>query len=308
MLTGRNPDIYRNDPDKCQCLGPGFCLRHCVTKNSNEYRKCRFSEEHRISMDFDVYGEKFSLVPKEIIPSIQIATTKLKSFTPNIDLSDSKIFILGQKNAPEMSDNMEYFNLESEDYGKYKKYAIPDLAEARFYFSKKAIPKTKVFGSLTASWDKKFSGKNKLSNFYKWKGVEYLPRVTLCAHRAIFSPYTDNPYFAEFLENRNLNHPVGFGIWANQIVCSGELFLELTLFMREALIDLLDLYHKKDILSGNKDIKYYQKIFANRIIALFAEEISARWFASKKDLIILSCEQINTNWYKDWELPSTYWA
>jgi hypothetical protein len=304
-----NTNLSGNDLDKCQCDKPGFCIRHCIEKNSSEYRKCRFSQDVRTSLDFPIYGDRFSNVPLPIRGSIQNSIAKLKTLKKSDSLVPTTIFVVGHSACiPEMDTCMEYFNLEEEDYGEFSKYATPDLAEARFYFSSKALPKTEAFGSLTASWNKKFSGQNRLESFQSWEASRYLPNVVLCAHRGIFHPYIDNEYFRGFLEDRGLNTPVGLGVWANQIVCSGELFTELTLFMRKALVDLVKLNAKHDILRGNLDPKYYQKTFSNRVIALFAEEISARWFASKKDLIIISCEKIKPSWYGDWSLPSSYRA
>ena len=304
---------------KCECVFSDFCERHVKEKTVHEYRRCQSSDYYRRQEDIGTYGFSLDYIfideVDNLVKNIQSNLKRAYVLKKNIDeeykvdkaqSSNTKLYVLGHSQTKlDSLPELEYtqkINLEQIDYGKYSKYAIPELCENRFYFYDFECPET--VGTVTASWREKYVIPNvQIENFFDWEESKVLfsnpdENIVLCAFSAHLQKYQNkNKYFEDLLYDLGLQDLRNVGVWANQIICKREIFQELKEFMIEAIIKLLDLHKKCDLFSGPQHPKFNLVRYNNRGLGLLAEEISARWFCSREDITTIEVQKINSSWY-----------
>ena len=303
---------------ECECIFSDFCERHVEPKTIHEYRRCKSSDFYRRQKDIMTYGftlDNLSTEEGVFVKNIQSNLKRAYVLKKNIDeeykvdkaqSSNTKLYVLGHSQAkldslPEL-EHTQKINLEQIDYGKYSKYAIPELCENRFYFYDFECPET--VGTVTSSWREKYVIPNvQIENFFDWEESKVLfsnpdENIVLCAFYAHLQKYENqNKYFEDLLYDLELQDLRNTGVWANQIICKREIFQELKEFMIEAIIKLLDLHKKCDLFSGPQHSKFNLVRYNNRGLGLLAEEISARWFCNREDVTLIEVQKINPSWY-----------
>ena len=304
---------------ECECILNNFCERHITQKNIHEHRRCQYSDFYRRQKDVEIYGFELDNNPTDdignFVKNIQTNLKRIYGLRQNLnkeytisqdDLSNTKLYVLGHSQAKlDSLPELEYtqkINLETLDYGKYSKYAVPQLCENRFYFYDCKYPE--IVGTVTASWREKYIVPHvQIENFFDWEETKILfsnldKKIVLCAFYANLQKYENqNKYFEDFLHDLGLQNLRNLGLWANQIICKREIFKELKEFMVEAIIKLLDLNKKHNLFEGPQHPKFKLARYNNRGLGLLAEEISARWFCSREDITMVEVQKIDPNWY-----------
>lgn len=306
----------------CECYSYGFCDRHMMNKSISEYKRCLSDLDYRRCLDISYYGSLLGETPsehEEFIKRISILISKIEPVSDTSRfLDNTNIFILGhlQSDLDSIKDKPFFtkINLENINYGKYSRYALKGLSESRFYLYDFDTTTNDIVGTLTASWNNKYINSKEvitLEEFSNWSSYKKLCSMNndsciVCANYAHLTDCTNseigNEYFYDLLGTLGILEIKGFGVWSNQVICNKNVMRELKEFMIDAIIKLVQLSKRVDLYKGQLHPKYdlsmkFGKRFENRRLGLLAEEISARWFAAKTDLITIESGKIKSEWY-----------
>ena len=188
------------------------------------------------------------------------------------------------------------------------------LAEGKSYFCEDLFSGDFDFlGNVTASWNLKYSGENKIDNFDKWKNTTRLfseDGIVLCANTININAW--------FLNGRSLLRHIGFLYYrdiilfleklgldipseastvivplSNQIIANRTIFLDKLHFMRKYMSIVVDKFK-----SDQKLFSIENKLSKNRPLGYISELVSALWyFNCGRGYTILENERMRGNWY-----------
>jgi len=255
--------------------------------------------DHRLGVSYHDMTQK----QKDIIEIDQKQKRDLvkSPYDPEL-LKKTKIAVLGH--SVSQFDNiwhqpyMEYFLLQNLDLGKFSRFQSNEYSESRAYLCD-LFDDSEYVGVVSASWNSKYSGEC-IDNFPNWENVSYLynyPNVILCGHAAhlecesMFRLFEED-FSKEFVAYiSSFTGPViGFGIWANQIICHRSIYMKLQEFHRKMIPLICD---KEWPLTIVKDKRV---LFQHRAIGLLLEAATNMWVASQP-FVVLENASVKEKWY-----------
>lgn len=233
-----------------------------------------------------------------------------------MSINRTKIVVLGhteqQFNTIEKRDYLYFCNLN--DLNNTDVCGFDLLAEGKSYFCKDLFSGDFDFlGNVTASWNLKYSGENKIDYFDKWKNVVRLfseDGIVLCANTIEVKAW--------FLDGRSLLRHIGFiyskdiilfleklGLdmpskastvlvpLSNQIISHRSIFLDKLSFMKKHISTLANKLKSDPILFSMDN-----KLSKTRPLGYISELISALWyFNCGREYTILENERMRGDWY-----------
>lgn len=215
---------------------------------------------------------------------------------------------------PVLLDNLSYEKPE---------YSSNALAESRFLLSQEDHfdNTSEIVGTISASWNKKYL-RNRIDRLHLWEEARLLPQmakdksIVLCAGiclGAYAKPcdpiWTKNfqQHFRNEFKNKTIMNDLLYNItglrydglrpapYANQFICHKSIFQEFRSFIRNHIDSLIKECTEK------LDPDYSSVHDPSRALAYILEEVSMLWWSSKKEMIFVSCTDVNPNWYKKYE-------
>ena len=161
-----------------------------------------------------------------------------------------------------------------------------DLAESRFFLSPLATDIASNFvGSITYNWKTKYpkliSPENLNSIIDGTKNnVVYAPQTHFEWYPYSISEHDGiEPYLIELISFTNLPITGSPMFWANNFICTKQVFLEFIKFFR-CVFEYFDSKYQDNITFSTSDR------LANRKPAVFYERVAALYFSNRNDLII----------------------
>lgn len=200
---------------------------------------------------------------------------------------------------------------------KYKTY---QLAESRFLLTKDYPFRntSEIVGTISASWNNKYLH-HKIDDIAAWPTFPFLveilndPTIVLCATLCLgaYSKPSDpiwiknfQQHFRNEFKNKDIVTDILYNItglkydglrpapYANQIICHKSLFISFRKFIQAHIDDIITECTRQ----LDKDYSAVHDI--NRPLAYILEEVSMLWWSSQKNLVFVSCAEMNPQWYQ----------
>lgn len=204
----------------------------------------------------------------------------------------------------------DYLNrifLQDLDLGNNSKFQRNESAEARAFLCPTLFGASYEYvGVITASWNYKYSGANKIDEFHKWPSAHAMINsgrddIILCANTydldAIYTlsnilRYKDIDMILSYL-SQVLHKQVGKkGVLSNQIICHRSAYESLCGFLKSHLEFIYD------YCESNKWDCSELKTTNDRIIGFFCEQLTCLWSLGQNYTIIEN-EKTRQDWYSD---------
>lgn len=233
-----------------------------------------------------------------------------------MSIDRTKIVVLGhaqqQFDTIQKRDYLNFCNLNS--LKRSDIYGFDLLAEAKSYFCEDIFSGDFDFlGNVTASWNLKYSGRNKIDDFDKWETTKRLfseDGIILCANKLNINTW--------FLDGRSLLRHIGFLYYrdiilflekldldmpskastvlvplSNQIISHRSVFLDKLSFMRKYMSIVVDKFK-----SDQKLFSVGNDLSKTRPLGYISELISALWYFNRgSEYTILENERMRGDWY-----------
>jgi hypothetical protein len=286
--------------DPCSCYLAGFCDRHQREKTAKEIRLCRRDWQYR--EHYDNLHFRYSKLELEYFEEYKC---------DDLDTSRVSIAVLGhcEQQFVDIKER-NYLNrvfLQDLDLGNSSKFQRNESAEARAFLCPTLFDTSYEYvGVVTASWNYKYSGKNKIDEFHKWPSAHALINsgrddIILCANTYDFDSisalsnilrYKDIDRILSYLSQVSQKQIGKRGILSNQIICHRSIYENLCDFLRPHLEFIYD------YCEDNKWDCSALKSTNNRIIGFFCEQLTCLWSISQNYTIIEN-EKTRQDWYSD---------
>jgi len=235
-----------------------------------------------------------------------------------MSISNTKIAVLGHCDD-------QYSNIRPRDFLSFvrlqemscisERYQSNIFAEARAYFCDELFGNEQFVGTVTASWNHKYSGMNKIDDFDKWKSTKRLfseDNIILCSDTIAINVWYNGVYplirhigfvnYKSILEYFSklggiipddsciINVPL-----SNQIITSRDIFKSKVDFIRYYLSEITDKFFQ------DPDMFYIDKALSkSRPLAYISEFLSAMWYYQELDkYTILPNEKLVSDWYTE---------
>lgn len=284
--------------DPCNCYLAGFCDRHQREKTAKEIRLCRSDWQYREYYD-NLYF-KYSKLELEYFKEYKCDV---------LDTSKVSIAVLGHCEQQFVNiKERNYLNrifLQDLDLGDSSKFQRNESAEARAFLCPALFDNSYDYvGVVTASWNYKYSGTNKIDEFHNWPSAHALINsgrddIVLCANNCDFDGicrlsnilrYKDgdkiSAYLSQILNKKNTKK----GVLSNQIICHRSAYENLCSFLKPHLEFIYD------YCESNKWNCSPLKPTNDRIIGFFCEQLTCLWCIGQ-DYTIIENEKTQQNWY-----------
>jgi hypothetical protein len=233
-----------------------------------------------------------------------------------MSLSNTKIAVLGHCDD-------QYSNIRLRDFLSFvrlqnlrcisERYQSDIFAEARAYFCDNLFNNEQFVGTVTASWNHKYSGINRIDSFDSWESTKRLfceENVILCADTVAINAWYNGEYplirhigFVNYKSILEYFSKLGGIIpddscdihvpLSNQIITSKDVYKRKVDFIRYYLSEITDRFFQ------DPDMFYIDTMLSkSRPLGYISEFLSAMWYYQERDkYTILPSEKLASGWY-----------
>lgn len=295
---------------KCQCSKPGWC--HIYKKDMGEcildWNWCQSATKEERE-EYKEHWNKVDEIKGSIRRSLETQEIIENNKNNNIDLSKLKIAVLGhnflQFDSIVKREYTDFIFLQDLDLGNFKDFQDNKYAEIRAYLCDGLFDYNSVeyVGVATASWNKKFTGKNNIDNIENWDSIGCLfsgrKDLVLCAE--LYRNTTSHDFVYYFLPDEKqansllslLEKYFGYTLikkpcpMANCIICNKEIYIGLCDFYKKFLPEFKHISKEFNYTTNN--------LAKNRGEAFLLEYVTMLWLDSK-NLTFINNETRNSKW------------